>query len=485
MWHRFRPSSPRGPRGTGAARAETETTPLFRPEAVKAQTAQHLGSIRIGRNPSFEIVALTALLLGASLVAFATWGQVARKARVAGVLLPDGGSLQLTAQAAGVVQAIAAAEGDSVQAGQPIVTLHTDRAGTSGDTAWLVVQALQQRLATLQAERALRETQGRQREQALSDRLRALQAEQVQADSEVALVERRVGLADRSVQRFQQLAREGFVADLQAQQRQDEWLDLQGKADAVRRNAAALQREQQTLRAERAAVVTQMRTEQAQLDRGAAAVAQEIAEARARERLVISAPAAGVLGALHVHRGSAVQPGQALATLLPQAGGAGRVELEAQLYAPSRTAGFVQAGQAVWLRFAAYPYQKFGMARGEVHDVSRTPINPQDLPAGQAQALLQAAQSQEPLYRIRVRLARQDIDAYGEKQVLKPGMALEADVMQDRRAVWEWLLEPVLAAGSRWKTSGGAPAEPRQVRDALRHPPAPGTFANRGASDAG
>ncbi len=105
----------------------------------------------------------------------------------------------------------------------------------------------------------------------------------------------------------------------------------------------------------------------------------------------------------------------------------------------------------MWLRYAAYPYQKFGMARGEVRDVSRTPVNAQELPAGQGQALSQAAQSSEPLYRIRVHLARQQIDAYGQAQILKPGMALEADVIQDRRAVWEWVLEPIIATGSRWK----------------------------------
>ncbi len=33
-----------------------------------------------------------------------------------------------------------------------------------------------------------------------------------------------------------------------------------------------------------------------------------------------------------------------------------------------------------------------------------------------------------------------------DTQTLKAGMALDADVLQDRRAVWEWLLEPVLAA---------------------------------------
>jgi membrane fusion protein len=123
--------------------------------------------------------------------------------------------------------------------------------------------------------------------------------------------------------------------------------------------------------------------------------------------------------------------------------------LQAHLYAPSRTAGFVRTGQAVWLRYAAYPYQKFGLAQGDVIEVSQTPIAPQDLPPGQQQALSQAAQSIEPLYRITVSLANQSIFAYGRDHLLKPGMALEADVLQDRRAVWEWVLEPLLAVPAR------------------------------------
>ena len=131
--------------------------------------------------------------------------------------------------------------------------------------------------------------------------------------------------------------------------------------------------------------------------------------------------------------------------------------MEAHLFAPSRTAGFVQPGQAVWVRYAAYAYQKFGMAQGHIDSVSRTPINPQDLPPGQALALQQAAQSNEPLYRVTVALDRQDIQTYGQLQPLKPGMALEADVLQDRRAVWEWVLEPVLAASGAMKVLGGDP----------------------------
>ena len=132
-------------------------------------------------------------------------------------------------------------------------------------------------------------------------------------------------------------------------------------------------------------------------------------------------------------------------------------ELEAHLYAPSRTIGFVQPGQAVWLRYAAYPYQKFGLARARIVSVSRTPINPQDLPVGQAQALLQSVRSQEPLYRVTATLAAQVIQTYGMPQRLKAGMALDAEVVQDRRAVWEWLLDPLLAA-TRGRTTPDTPA---------------------------
>jgi membrane fusion protein len=37
----------------------------------------------------------------------------------------------------------------------------------------------------------------------------------------------------------------------------------------------------------------------------------------------------------------------------------------------------------------------------------------------------------------------------GEAQPLKAGLTLDADVMQDRRRIVEWLLEPAIAARRR------------------------------------
>lgn len=145
-----------------------------------------------------------------------------------------------------------------------------------------------------------------------------------------------------------------------------------------------------------------------------------------------------------------MQAGQTVASLVPSMSdrGTNAAELQAQLFAPSRTAGFVERGHVVYLRYSAFPYQKFGMSKGFVEAVSRSPIAPQDLPAGQGQALLAAAQANEPMYRITVKLPSQTINTYRHQTTLSAGMSIDADVRQDARNIWEWLLEPALAVAA-------------------------------------
>ena len=432
---------------------------LFRDEVFSARQSQWLGTIRIGRPPSFALVTGIALVLAAALAAFATWGEITRKARLPGLLMPAAGALNVTAPQSGVLLEVRVREGDAVEAGQVLAVLSTDRTTAKGELGALIAHTLAQRRAALEAERQLVQRNAGERDEALSQRLRSLEAERRQAEGDFDVVQRRMSLADKSVERYRQLAREGFVSDIQAQQKQEEMLDLQARAGQSQRMLIALDRDARALAADRLANATGLQTQFAQIERNLAAIDQEAMENTARERIVIKAPQSATVSALTMHAGQALQPGQTVATLVPR-GAEASGEIEAHLYAPSRMAGFVQQGQKVWLRYAAYPYQKFGMAEGEIVSVSRTPISAQDLPPGQAQALALAAQSSEPLYRISTKLRKQTITTYGQAQPLKPGMTLEADVLQDRRAVWEWVLEPVLAASGRLKILSDVPEQP-------------------------
>jgi membrane fusion protein len=96
----------------------------------------------------------------------------------------------------------------------------------------------------------------------------------------------------------------------------------------------------------------------------------------------------------------------------------------------------------VRVRYAAYPYQKFGQYEGRVVQVSRAALAPSELPSQLAPPL-----PSEPLYRITVRLAQPHVLVYGRAQPLTAGMQLEADVLQDRRRLIEWVFEPLIALG--------------------------------------
>jgi membrane fusion protein len=260
-------------------------------------------------------------------------------------------------------------------------------------------------------------------------------------------------LADKTWRKYEQMAAEGFVSDIQAQNKQEEFIDLQSRLETTQRNGIALSREHQAAQAELRNLHQQLSIDLLQLDRSVASLDQETAENKSRQTSSVLAPQAGQVSTLHLPLGAMVQAGQTIASLIPQTTDHAQAPLMAALFAPTRTAGFIQPGQAVWLRLAAFPYQKFGLAQGHVVKVSGTPIAAQDLPHGQGTALLASTQSNEPLYRIQVALASQHITAFGASHPLRPGMSLEADVIHDVRGIWEWIFEPLLAIHARQKTS--------------------------------
>ena len=235
------------------------------------------------------------------------------------------------------------------------------------------------------------------------------------------------------------------MAPSQAQARVDDALVIRGQQENLKRIAANLRRERIGLVGQLDESRMQADGEALDIARSFAALEQERTENEARRTTVVTAPYAAVVTGIAAHPGQLVGAGGLLATLIPE----GR-RLEAQLFASTRQVGFVETGQRVHLRYAAYPYQKFGMGTGVVETIEQSPYAPQELPS-QVVATLggDAPSGSEPVYRIVVRLDAQTIDAYGRPQALKPGMIFVADVIQDRRRLYEWLLEPVYGLSGR------------------------------------
>lgn len=437
------------------ANASPLNSPLFRPEVTAALGSQWMGAIRLAQPISAWLIAGVALFVAAALIAFLSLGSMTKKARVTGITVPTAGNISIAAPNAGILIQSHVKEGDVVQAGQVLFTLSTQRQNSQGEITALIAHQLRARQDALIAEQRLRESAMQEKKLALQQRLTNLQSESDQIDQEINLAKRRLNLSQQSVDKFQTLQNSGYVSSAQTQQKLEENIDLSTRLSNLQRIKMQLQANQVNLQAEINTLANSLATELAQLNRAKAALQQEIAENNNRHSSQIVAPQAGMLTAITNQTGQNINGGQVLATIIPAMGANNfkdQQALEVHLYAPSKTAGFVSAGQQVLIRYNAYPYQKFGLQAGTVMDVSNTPFAPNELPQHLASTILSNAQqnilgfnSNEALYRIKVQLKQQSILAYGQAQAIKPGMTLEADVVQDRRKIWEWIIEPVLA----------------------------------------
>lgn len=389
---------------------------------------------------SLRLLTVVVLLMLAAVLAFLWWGEYTRKARVTGVLVPEQGVIRLLPPQEAVVLERRAAEGARVRRGDVLFVLSLERSSAAGDTQASVQRSLQERERSLTDSAAQHALLTHAQEASLDQRLADLRRERSQRAAEAALQQQRIALARAALERLQSLRKDDFISPAQVQAKQEELLGLQAQWQALERDAASHERAIAALEAERRELPLRARARQGELDRERAVLTQQAAESEAKRRLVVHAPADGVLATVLAQPGQTVGPTAALASLVPADS-----PLQAHLYAPSSAVGFVQPDQTVLLRYQAYAYQKFGHQRGRVVQVSRTPLAAAD----QAAMLGERAALNEPLYRITVALDKQQVSAYGEERALVPGMQLDADVLLDRRRLVEWIFEPLLGLGGR------------------------------------
>ncbi len=413
------------------------TTQLFRQEALTARADCLHGSTLATYSPSLALLTIAAALIAVAIVSFAVWGEYTRKEHVTGYLAPTKGLIKIVTPQAGTVIEKHVAEGQAVVQGDTLLVITSERAtSTTHEAQAAVLLELRRRRDSLRSEEANQAEIDALAAQGLAERRRHLEMELAQAREQMELQRQRVASAERTVKRYEELIAARFVAPATLQQKQEELLEARGQLSSLQRGITTLARDINAARMEIASSGLKRANNSAALQRQISELEQNLTEADTRRHVVLTAPANGTVTTILAEIGQAASPGTPLLSILPDG-----AELEAHLLVPTRAAGFIKSAQPVALRYQAFPYQRFGHYLGEVSEVGRTVIQPNEsnlpLPV------------QEPVYRVTVRLPAQLVLAYGQSIPLQAGMALDADVWVDRRRVIQWVLDPILSVTGR------------------------------------
>jgi membrane fusion protein len=412
-------------------------TKLFRQQAIDAQREKLLGEVSLARTvPMWGYTAL-AVAFAVSLVAFSIWGEYARRERVDGFLALDSGAARLLAPQAGTITEILAKEGEEVAVGQPLIRLSFERVTASGVTSGELVQReIGDRISGLEREQLQVRLLGTQQTEILRRKIDDLQRELAQSDIEIRAQQTRLASSRNEYQRAEDLFKDKFYSESKLIEFRNNVLDQQVKLEGLKRQRASVERELSSTRAELPMVGTKVNSQIDQVKRQMSELQQGSVQEAAKREHVIRAPIAGVLTNIAAHSGEAVADEAPLALVVPSGSG-----LHAQLLVPTRAIGFVQPGQAVVLRYDAFPFQRFGQYRGTVERVSSIVWSP-----GEKVGPMTV---REPVYRVDVRLDSQTVASGSQTLALRPGMSVNADILQEKRKVWEWVFEPILSLKER------------------------------------
>ena len=430
-------------------------------------------------NPMGRKVLWTLLTLLAALLLWALIGQLDIVAVAEGKLIPQSYLKIVQPAESGIVKEILVREGQSVTTGQ--VLMRMDTLISEADAKSIEADYLRKKatLARIDAELADKPylvdkdipvelaneiaAQYRANRAALEAALAEENSRLVKARAELASAQQiQSKLAEtlphyqQQDQAFEKLAKDGYTGSLMASDKKRERIEkeqeLKTQTYLIASAKASISQSEKRLTQIDSDYRRQLSGERNEIQGQFDKLTQEVTKQAHRQSLLeLKATQDSVVKDLATHTaGTVVQPGTVLLTLVPK-----DEVLRAEVWVSNEDIGFVRQGLPVKLKFAAFPFQKYGMVDGVVEHVS---ADAADSNTGNGASTNQSNGRTQPLvYKALVKLNAMHLEGKqsgapdGARLALSAGMQTNAEILLGTRSVMEYLLSPVRKA---WHEAG-------------------------------
>lgn len=419
-------------------------------------------------SPLPRLVLYIVLGLLAVLLLWATFGRLDIIAVAQGKLVPLTFLKVIQPAESGIVAELLVREGDAVKEGQVLVRM--DRHVSEADSRQIENDMAVKRLALRRIDAELAgksmqrqkddppalyaqvDAQAQARRQAYLDALGAERALLGKAEQDYrASLQQEKKLANTlPIVRDQeagwnQLRTEGFAGRLMALDKTRARIEIEQELAAyghtVESLKAAIEQSRQKIAQITSNYRQQLATERVEVEAQLRKIEQDWEKQAHRHGLLeLKAPQAGIIKDLATHtRGTVVQPGTILMTLIPQ-----DEAMQAEVWVSNEDAGFVQEGLKAKVKFVTYSFQRYGMGEGEVIHISPDATEGGDPNAKRAtQGNAGEPPTQTVGYRTLVALKTPYLESEGNRYRLSPGMQVAVEIHLGTRTVLEYLLSPV------------------------------------------
>ena len=404
---------------------------LFRKEAVDHQRERLCGELVLAQPISYWI--LTVFLVAVTSVAcwFLASNSYTKKEKVPGIIVPREGIVTIYPPQAGILTKLNISEGMTVGESEELFSMLIDQRMAGGEYVGLkLIEQIDIQETYLGRKLAYEQERVSAALETNETRTNRVKKEIDQLKGLIGTQNETLNIAFSAYGRMQKLFHENVIASIELEEYYKRYLEQKQQAEslAMRMDEAISSMEESVLNVRTLEINS--KREIADIENQLTELAKQRTQIHGQRQMVVNAPVAGRIAAVMVNVGQRIDPAGPLLSIIPNDS-----DLQVNLYLPTRSIGFLEAGQRVNISYEAFPYQKFGTYSGRISQIAGSVIMPGEPVAGLA--------FQEPVYKVIAALENQHVEAYGKEIPLRSGMILSADVVLDKRSLFEWLLEPV------------------------------------------
>ncbi|MEY8770533.1 HlyD family secretion protein [Erwinia sp. ACCC 02193] len=413
-----------------------ENKPLFRMEAVQHLKTKWLGKALLTSGYPAWAVALASMLFFILLLMFILYGTFTRRINVNGEVISLPHAITILAPQQGFITKTWAETGQRVKKGDRLYQIDVSRITLTGNVSVRSSAAINQQIALSETIIARLQKNKAATLKNLQHQLAQYQA--AHQKSQTLIFEAGNGLSEmrKSMTSYGDYLRKGLINKEQfANQRylfyqqQNAWQSLNTQVIQEALQISSLESELLTRGIEYDNQISQYQAQRSDLMR-------QLAEVDASGTLFITAPSDGKIENMSVTEGQMVSPGDSLAQLTPAS--SNRYYL--MLWLPNTSMPYVHPGDAINLRYEAFPFEKYGQFPGRILSISNVPASYQEM--GKYNTLPRTDGVIEPYYKVIVSLEESRFSYQGKPLALSSGMKAQATLFLEKRPLWQWMLSP-------------------------------------------
>lgn len=407
---------------------------IFRQDFIDGKKQRWLGqAILISEVPSYWFVLGSAFII-AVVLGFVVFAEFTRRINVNGEVISSPHPSTILAPQNGTIIQSHLTAGQFVQKDQALLQLDVSRSSNQGNSSREALLAVEKQL--FDVEQLM--TKLKQDHSTTQDNLNSQleKTKQIYQHSNQRYVAAQKGLSQmhKMAEDYAAYLKKGWVTREQVNQLRYLYYERQNAVENIysqlSEQAISIKAIEKEINHRRSELNTQLTQHQVQYND----LIRQQAELNANHIVVIKAPQAGYIENIIADQGKMVSTGDSLLQLSPSL----KTQYSVILWLPNSSLPYLQVGDAVNLRYHAFPYEKFGQFAGNISHISRVPATPDELTQFRsAPQNIDAA-----YYKVIVSPKKNQIQWQQQNLMLSSGMKTEATLFLEKRPIYQWILAP-------------------------------------------